>query len=65
MGSVGAVYINFGLWAVAIVPAWLLVKGFGAEWDYYGHEGGPQSSKQEDEMRETHSEEERGDSVKI
>ena len=39
MGSVGAVYINFGLWAVAIVPAWILIRHFGADWDHYGHDG--------------------------
>lgn len=27
--TVGGVYINFGLWAAAIVPAWLVVRHFG------------------------------------
>lgn len=26
----GGVYMNFGLWAVAIAPAWLVVRHFGA-----------------------------------
>jgi hypothetical protein len=29
--QVGAVYWNFALWAVAILPAWLVVKEFGGE----------------------------------
>jgi hypothetical protein len=29
--EVGAVYWNFALWAVAILPAWLVVKEFGGE----------------------------------
>lgn len=29
--QVGAVYWNFALWAVAIVPAWLVVREFGGE----------------------------------
>ncbi|KAK0705742.1 major facilitator superfamily domain-containing protein [Apiosordaria backusii] len=28
--EVGGVYINFGLWAIAIFPAWLVVREFGA-----------------------------------
>ncbi|KAI8933141.1 hypothetical protein NX059_009782 [Plenodomus lindquistii] len=31
--EVGAVYWNFALWAVAIVPAWLVVKEFGGNRD--------------------------------
>lgn len=27
----GGVYLNFGLWAVAIAPAWLVVRQFGVE----------------------------------
>jgi hypothetical protein len=27
--QVGGVYLNFGLWAVALVPAWLVVRHFG------------------------------------
>jgi hypothetical protein len=27
--EVGGVYINFGLWAVALVPTWLVVRHFG------------------------------------
>ena len=29
MGSIGSVYLNFGLWAIAIVPAWLVIKEIG------------------------------------
>jgi len=29
MASVGDIYLNFGLWAVAILPAWLIVKEIG------------------------------------
>lgn len=29
MASIGGVYINFGLWAVAILPAWIVVRTFG------------------------------------
>jgi len=27
--EVGGVYINFGLWAAALLPAWLVVRHFG------------------------------------
>lgn len=30
MASVGSVYLNFGLWAVAIFPAWLVVRDVGS-----------------------------------
>jgi hypothetical protein len=29
-GEVGGVYFNLGLWAVAIYPAWLVLRHFGA-----------------------------------
>ncbi|KAK5125905.1 hypothetical protein LTR08_005027 [Meristemomyces frigidus] len=29
MGEVGSVYLNFGLWAIAILPAWFVVKKIG------------------------------------
>ncbi|OGE53998.1 hypothetical protein PENARI_c007G01066 [Penicillium arizonense] len=29
MAAVGSVYLNFGLWAMAILPAWLIVKQVG------------------------------------
>ncbi|KAJ5320011.1 hypothetical protein PENANT_c051G04944 [Penicillium antarcticum] len=29
MAAVGSVYLNFGLWAIAIIPAWLIVKQVG------------------------------------
>jgi hypothetical protein len=27
--QVGAIYLNFGIWALAIVPAWLVLRHFG------------------------------------
>lgn len=27
--SVGGVYLNFGLWALALVPGWIIVKEIG------------------------------------
>ncbi|KAH6900630.1 major facilitator superfamily domain-containing protein [Thelonectria olida] len=29
--SIGGTYLNFGLWGLSIVPAWVLIKGFGAK----------------------------------
>lgn len=29
IGEVGSVYINFGLWAIAVIPAWFVVKEIG------------------------------------
>ena len=29
MASVGGVYLNFGLWAVSLIPAWLVVGKIG------------------------------------
>lgn len=29
MGAIGGVYLNFGLWAIALVPGWLVVKEIG------------------------------------
>lgn len=29
----GGVYMNFGLWAVAILPAWLVIRHFGTDVD--------------------------------
>lgn len=33
MGQVGNVYLNFALWAIALVPAWLVLKEFGTRED--------------------------------
>ena len=33
MASVGGVYLNFGLWALSLVPAWLAVRKIGASKD--------------------------------
>ncbi|QIW96395.1 hypothetical protein AMS68_001913 [Peltaster fructicola] len=30
MGQVGAVYLNFGLWAVSILPVWLVIRRLGS-----------------------------------
>ncbi|KIK71470.1 hypothetical protein GYMLUDRAFT_235795 [Collybiopsis luxurians FD-317 M1] len=38
--EVGGIYINFGLWAVAIVPAWLVVRKFGVSRHSHGEEIG-------------------------
>ena len=65
MGSVGAVYINFGLWAVAVAPAWLLIRHFGADWEHYGHDGKPQNKQEEEEVRDTPSPETVPKSVEI
>ncbi|KAM0716233.1 hypothetical protein Q7P37_007678 [Cladosporium fusiforme] len=32
MGQVGCIYINFGLWALALVPGWLIVREFGVDY---------------------------------
>jgi hypothetical protein len=29
IGQVGGVYLNFGLWGIAILPAWLVLRHFG------------------------------------
>jgi hypothetical protein len=29
MAAVGSIYLDFGLWAIAIFPAWLIVKQVG------------------------------------
>lgn len=29
MASVGSIYLNFGLWAVSLIPAWFVVRKFG------------------------------------
>lgn len=29
MGSVGCIYLNFGLWALALAPAWMVIKEIG------------------------------------
>lgn len=28
--EVGAIYMNFGLWGVSIIPAWMVLRHFGA-----------------------------------
>ncbi len=33
MASVGGVYLNFGLWAVSLIPAWLVVGKIGVSQD--------------------------------
>lgn len=29
MGRIGGTYLNFGLWGIAIVPAWFVIKEIG------------------------------------
>lgn len=29
MASVGNIYLNFGLWGIAILPAWLIIREVG------------------------------------
>jgi uncharacterized protein (DUF4213/DUF364 family) len=29
MASVGNVYLNFGLWAISLAPAWVVIKEIG------------------------------------
>ena len=36
MASVGGVYLNFGLWAVSLIPAWLVVGKIGVSQDEDG-----------------------------
>jgi hypothetical protein len=33
IAQVGGVYLNFGLWAVSLVPAWFVIKHFGVSKD--------------------------------
>ncbi|KAI1660554.1 major facilitator superfamily domain-containing protein [Daldinia decipiens] len=33
IAAVGGPYINFGLWGVSIIPAWLVIRDFGTEGD--------------------------------
>ncbi len=33
MASVGGVYLNFGLWALSLIPAWLVVGKIGVSKD--------------------------------
>ncbi|KAJ7659241.1 major facilitator superfamily transporter [Mycena polygramma] len=39
LGAVGGIYINFGLWAIAIFPAWLVVREFGTSKQFPDNEG--------------------------
>ena len=41
MGEVGGVYLNFGLWAISLLPAWMVIKEIGTKYskakrDYKG-----------------------------
>ncbi|BCR98412.1 uncharacterized protein AKAW2_40095S [Aspergillus luchuensis] len=29
MASVGGTYLNFGLWGISLLPAWLVIRQFG------------------------------------
>ena len=50
MGEVGAIYINFGLWAIAILPVWLLVRHFGTEQEHYGQDGEPHTEVESEQV---------------
>lgn len=32
MGEVGCVYLNFGLWGISLLPAWLVIKEIGTKY---------------------------------
>ncbi|EPE03856.1 major facilitator superfamily transporter [Ophiostoma piceae UAMH 11346] len=49
--EVGGVYINFGLWAVSLAPAWLVIRHFGAQLN--GVESGPESESGSDVVQPT------------
>jgi hypothetical protein len=55
-GEVGGIYMNFGLWAVAIFPAWLVIRGFGTS-RTYTEEGHAHQSPEIAKSRETTSSE--------
>jgi hypothetical protein len=48
--QVGGFYLNFGLWAVALLPAWLIVRKIGIE--YKGIEEEQNSAEEEEEARQ-------------
>jgi hypothetical protein len=41
MGEVGSVYLNFGLWGISLIPAWLVIKEIGTKYSKFRreHEG--------------------------
>ena len=41
MGEVGCVYLNFGLWGISLIPAWLVIKEIGTKYskEKREHEG--------------------------
>lgn len=47
----GGVYMNFGLWAISLAPAWLVVRHFGIDHDDLAEET-PTSSPAEPESTE-------------
>lgn len=46
----GGVYINFALWAVALAPAWLVIRHFGADGEDSSYEGTESTSDREPEQ---------------
>ncbi|EGP86870.1 unnamed protein product [Zymoseptoria tritici ST99CH_1A5] len=46
MGEVGCVYLNFGMWAVAVIPAWFVIREIGVS------TGKIIDKRSEDEVRE-------------
>lgn len=55
-GEVGGVYLNFGLWGIAVLPAWLLLRHFGARKDGSGSGEGGGKVVAVTEVRETNAE---------
>ena len=56
-GQVGGIYLNFGLWAVSIFPAWLVLRHFGNGGTQL-EEGQTAKSSHVAESRDTNSAEE-------
>lgn len=38
--EVGAIYMNFGIWGVSIIPAWMVLRHFGARKEVVAEESG-------------------------
>ena len=53
MGEVGCVYLNFGLWGISLIPAWLVIQEIGTKYSKAKREhegsaavGGPTHSEE-------------------
>jgi hypothetical protein len=49
MGQVGCVYMNFAMWALAVVPAWFVIREIGVS------TGKIIDKRPEDEVRDVHA----------